>query len=323
MTDDASPDARSENIDDFDREYRRERRLHAAWLATISAACSLVCGGFGYLTDLDSMRWLAFGLAGLAIPLIVLAIRVMGQEGSDAKNAVVSGTVTTGGAWGIALIVLFVPGLRVGIPYKLTGADAMITTADDRATYEKTQDSEADFILGLIEEMRSNPSAATLRSLLPYLERDATDILLDGQVRNVSSAVREVIQKDKDLYLRSLHEEAEAMAALMPAAGVVPEIVHVEVPKRMKYALNNLIAALSEKKIKYSFDVPSVRFNIKVAVFDEEGNPKLDDNGQPVISNRELGIMYPYDNFYGGDLVFADPTTVPKILDAIRKELEY
>ena len=105
------------------------------------------------------------------------------------------------------------------------------------------------------------------------------------------------------------------MASLLPADAVAPEQVEVNVAKRLEFALKNLISFHSEQVMRESFETPTVGVNILV---------KADtDELQYGVSNREIGITFPFGDYMMGDTVKVDASVVEKLLTEIRKDLRY
>lgn len=105
------------------------------------------------------------------------------------------------------------------------------------------------------------------------------------------------------------------MASLLPADAVAPNQVEVNVAKRLEFALKNLIAFHSEKIMRESFETPTVGINILV-----EADTDEIEHG---VSNREIGITFPFGSYMLGDTVKINAAVAEELLTHLRKDLEY
>jgi hypothetical protein len=298
-------------IDAFDQHYLRQHRVFIAGQSGIFALVAIVVTGFAHLTSLEALRWLAL-LANL-LPLPFLGIGFWWQRREPALRGLLAlACVGTLGAWALTVGMWRSPGLGFGRERDITE----LIPDEARSPAVESIDREQAAILAAITRAQAQPTPAALRALVPYLNRDNSNLILpDGSARNTASLVREVMWSDPKLLYRSLDEEARAMAALLPADAVVPESVEVRVAQRLELALKTLIDADSEQRITTSFDVPAVGIAFTVA--------RTDAEGQPTTSRREVGITYPFAGHFAGEVVEVNASSVDQLLQHLRKHLGY
>lgn len=293
--------------DAFDRRYREARQLHLAGAAVACAGACAVIAAFALVTSLPPLRWLALASGVLPLPWLALAA-VWARRSPEFARRLRHGLAATAGAWLLIGIAVGVDGLRLGYE---TPPENLPQAETAPATPAASRDKEQDAIMAAIERARAEPSPATYRALVPYLDKVSTNLFLDdGSARNTSSLVREILWSDEALLFRTLDEEVRAMVALLPADEVVPEEVTVRVAERLEFALKTLITAHSERVIAKSFDVPSV--GIMIDVETDEG-----------VSTREIGITYPHAGVTSGSEVAVNAATVEALLDELRGDLGY
>ncbi len=314
--------------DPFEQAYLQMQRRYWSGLGMVAAAAVALVACFAWITSLPILQDGALLAAVLPIPFLFAGMLWYRQDALVPRRLMQS-LICTMLAWILVGLAAFSEGLSLGYERELHELEPVaysVAGVDDA-------DPEQAAIWAAIERAKSNPTPISFRVLVPYLDRVQTDLVMpDGSLRNTAAVVREVLWSDKQLLFRAMDAEARAMAALLPADAVIPRQVTIPVAKRLEFALKTLITAHSEQKIQTSFDVPSVGINIKVEA--EPAGTEADtaadvSTGAAVVdaaasvSNREIGITYPYAKAMPGDVVFVNAATVDDLLVTVRADLGY
>lgn len=296
----------------FDQQYRQDRRLYLTYLSFAWACAAALTAVFAFATSLPGLRTLSMVICLIPLPFLIAGLLWMPQQANLKKAVAISGLAILA-SWGLTALSWASDGLYLGHQRALIDLEQPEISA---AAIEASRDSEETAILNAIDRARNNPNSATFRALVPYLDNTKTNVVMpDGSLRNTSSVIREVLWADRQLLFRSLHEEALAMASLLPASDIVPDQIEINVAERLEYALKTLITAHSEEIMATAFDVPTVGMNIRVGSADDQGNPQ--------VSNREMGITYPFAGTTVGDTVFANAGSINALLEKIQADLKY
>ena len=307
-----SPAEMEQQIALFNRLYDKNRYVYTAWLGVVWGSATVLVALFAILTSLSSLRLLSVLAGCMPIPFLFLSVRNM-TKAAEIKRAILFSIGMTLIGWLTVTLAFSVEGFGLADKQDITDLVALEVS---QAMIDATRDNEESAVKSAVERAKQYPSTATFLTLIPYLDKTRTNVVLeDGEVRNTSAYVRGVLWSDKKLLFQTLHQEAIIMASLLPADAVAPEQVEVNVAKRLEFALKNLISFHSEQVMRESFETPTVGVNILV---------KADtDELQYGVSNREIGITFPFGDYMMGDTVKVDASVVEKLLTEIRKDLRY
>lgn len=296
----------------FNTLYVKDRHIYTAWLGMVWGATTVLVALFAILTSLENLRVLSIMAGCMPLPFLLLSLRNLQQTEEIRKPLMYSVLMTLIG-WLSVFLAFSVEGFDLARKQNIT---ELIAPEMSQAMIDATRDSEEASVKAAVQRAIENPSAATFLTLIPYLDKTRTNVVLeDGEVRNTSAYVRSVLWSDKKLLFETLHQEAITMASLLPADAVAPEQVEVNVASRLEFALKNLIAFHSETVMRNSFETPTVGVNILVKSDSEEL--------QHGVSNREVGITFPFADYGLGDTVKINASVVEHLLTKIREDLDY
>jgi len=303
----------SPETDPFTITFTRRRRRRFVELAETFALSATVVALFAWATSLDILRHTALAAVLLPLPLLLLGLIWRVPQG-DLDAALVRGTLATALAGIFVWLAFGLEGLGLGYERRITELpQAQVRTA---AEIDARRHPEQETILEMLDTARADPGIATLRPLVPLLhlqEQYITDA--EGRSRSVAEAVRGVLMADRDLLLRSLHEEALGMGALMPVDDLVPPVVEVDVAGRLRSALGLLLELHVEHRMQNRFELPRVGVVLDTVVpHPEHGAREL---------RHEVGLTFPFDGFASGDDAPLDYATLRAVLDMVREDLNY
>ncbi|MGA0332405.1 MAG: hypothetical protein ACO3N7_02065 [Kiritimatiellia bacterium] len=307
-----SPAELNGDIEQFNRQYDKDRQVYTAWLGMVWGSTTVLVALFAILTSLESLRDLSVVSAFMPVPFILLAFRYL-PETKEVRKPLLLSFIATAVGWMSVGLAFSVEGVGLADKKDIT---ELVAPEVSQAMIDATRDTEEAAVKAAVERARQNPSPATFLTLIPYLDKDRTNVVLEnGEVRNTSAYVRGVLWSDKTLLFQTLHQEAMTMASLLPADAVAPEQVQVNVAMRLEFALKNLISFHSEQVMRKSFETPTVGVNILV----ESDSDELEYG----VSNREVGITFPFGDYMLGDTIKINASVVEELLTEIRKDLNY
>jgi hypothetical protein len=296
----------------FNRLYDKDRCIYTAWLGVVWGATTVLVALFAILTSLQNLRILSIMAGCMPLPFLLLSLRNLPQT-QEIRKPLLSSVCMTLVGWLSVFFAFSVDGFDLARKKNIT---ELVAPEMSQAMIDATRDSEETAVKAAVARAQQNPSPATFLTLIPYLDKTRTNVVLEnGEVRNTSAYVRSVLWSDKKLLFETLHQEAMTMASLLPADAVAPEQVEVNVAKRLEFALKNLIAFHSEQVMRNSFETPTVGVNILVKSDSEEL-----EHG---VSNREVGITFPFSEYGLGDTVKVNASVVEQLLTKIREDLNY
>lgn len=309
----ATPSAEIDpDIARFNQLYDKDRILYTAWLGVVWGGTAMLVAFFAILTSLNSLRTLSGAAALMPLPFLILSLMNQSKTQEIKKPILLTGILFVGG-WLSVVLAYSVEGFGLANKQDIT---ELVAPEVSQAVIDATRDTEEDAVKAAVARAKENPSPATFLTLIPYLDKTRTNVVLeDGEVRNTSAYVRSVLWSDQTLLFQTLHQEAITMASLLPADAIAPNQVEIQVAKRLEFALKNLITFHSEKVMRESFETPTVGINILV-----EADATEIEHG---VSNREIGITFPFGEYMLGDTVKINAAVVEDLLTFLRKDLEY
>lgn len=300
-------------IDPFTVSFKRRRRRRFLELAETFAVSAIVLALFAWGTSLDILRHTALIAVLLPLPLLALGL-IWRVRQIDLDPALIRGTIATGLAAVFVWLAFTLQGLGLGHERRITElTQAQVRTA---AEIDARRHPEQETILAMLDAARAAPGIATLRPLVPLLHLQRQYITdSQGRSRSVAEAVRPVLMSDRDLLLRSLHEEALTMASLMPVDDLVPPFVEVDVGGRLRTALGLLLELHVEHRMRHRFELPRVGVVLNTVVpHPEHGAREL---------RHEVGLTFPFGDHSSGEDVPLDYATLRTLLDMVREDLGY
>ncbi|GEM_PF-7037307 len=296
----------------FNVLYNKDRYIYTAWLGVVWGATTLLVAWFAIMTSLQSLRVLSLCCGFMPLPFLLLSLKNRSKAAEIQKPLLLTcGMLLL--SWLVVALAFSVEGFGLANTKDIT---ELVAPEVSQAVIDATRDSEEDAVKDAVDRAIANPSATTFLTLIPYLDKTRTNVVLeDGEVRNTSAYVRSVLWSDQTLLFQTLHQEAMTMASLLPADAVAPNQVEVNVAKRLEFALKNLISFHSEQVMRKSFETPTVGVNILV-----EADAAEIEHG---VSNREIGITFPFGDYMLGDTVKINAAVVEELLEFLRKDLGY